>query len=87
LSDVLIRDMPAELKREIEDRARAHKRSLSREIAALLWRALEQDEPEDEELKGGLGDILARTFSKDHNYDDFALPSRDDFGRAPPAFD
>ena len=36
MSDILIRNVRPELKREIEERARAHKRSLSREIEALL---------------------------------------------------
>ena len=44
MSDILIRNVPAEFKREIEERARAHKRSLSREIEALLQRALAHDE-------------------------------------------
>ncbi len=36
MSDILIRNVRPELKREIEERARANKRSLSREIEALL---------------------------------------------------
>ncbi len=78
MSDILVRNVPAELKRQIEDRARAHKQSLSREITALLQRALAQNPPESGESEGGLGDILARTFPKQHDYDDFVLPSRDD---------
>jgi len=88
MTDILIRNVPAELKRQIEERARGHKRSLSHEIMALLRRGLVQAAPaEREEQEEGLGDLLARTFPKQHNYDDFVLPSRDDPERPPPTFD
>jgi plasmid stability protein len=88
MSDILIRNVPAELKRQIEERARAHKRSLSREIEALLQRALAQTKPlESRELEGGLGTELARLFPKELRSEDFVLPSRDDPERPPPTFD
>jgi len=71
--------VPAELKRQIEERARAHKRSLSREIEALLQRALAQTKPvESRDLEGGLGTELARLFPKEFRSEDFIPPSRDD---------
>ena len=36
MSDLLVRDIDDDLKRLIEDRARAHRRSLSDEVKALL---------------------------------------------------
>ena len=88
MSDILIRDVPAELKRQIEERARAHKHSLSREITALLQRALAQAKPlESRELEGGLGTELSRLLPKEYRSDDFVQPSRDDPERPPPTFD
>jgi plasmid stability protein len=87
MSDILVRNMPAEMKRQIENRARAHKRGLSGEITALLRRALAQVESEGAEPKLGLGTRLAAIFPKEHNYDDFVLPPRDEEERPPPSFD
>jgi hypothetical protein len=69
-------------------RTRAHKRSLSREIEALLQRALAQTKPvESRDLEGGLGTELARLFPKELRSEDFIPPSRDDPERPPPTFD
>jgi plasmid stability protein len=88
MSDILIRNVRPELKREIEELARAHKRSLSREIETLLQRALDQTKPtESSELEGGLGTELARLFPKELRSEDFIPPSRDDPERPPPTFD
>lgn len=87
MSDILVRNVPAELKRQIEERARAHKRSLSREIEELLQSALARNRPRSGEVEGGLGTRLARIFPKQYNYDDFVLPSRNDPERPPPTFD
>ena len=88
MSDILVRNMPAELKRQIEERARSHKHSLSREITALLQRALAETKPlESSELQGGLGSELARIFPKELRSEDFILPTRDDPERPPPTFD
>jgi plasmid stability protein len=40
MSDFLIRRMPPRVKRKIEERARAHRRSLSAEAIAMLQQAL-----------------------------------------------
>ncbi len=40
MSDILIRDVPPELQRRIEERAHANKRSLSREIELLIQSGL-----------------------------------------------
>ncbi len=88
MSDILVRNVPAELKRQIEERARAHKHSLSREITALLQRALAQAKPlESHELEGGLGTELSQLLPKEYRWDDFVQPSRDDPERPPPTFD
>jgi plasmid stability protein len=40
MSDLLIRRIPAGIKRKIEERARAHRRSLSAEAISMLQQAL-----------------------------------------------
>ena len=40
MTDLLIRRIPASVKRKIEERARAHRRSLSNEAIAMLRQAL-----------------------------------------------
>jgi antitoxin FitA len=88
MSDILIRNVPNPLKRQIEDRARAHKHSLSREIIVLIERALAQTKPpESSELKGGLGTELSQLVPKEDRWDDFRQPSRHDPERPPPKFD
>ena len=46
MSDLLIRRMPAHMKRKIRDRARAHGRSMSEEAQALIQKGLHAPEPE-----------------------------------------
>jgi plasmid stability protein len=46
MSDLLIRNMPARMKRQIKERARAHGRSLSAEAQALIQKGLIAAEPE-----------------------------------------
>jgi plasmid stability protein len=44
MSDLLIRNMPARLKRQIKERARAHGRSMSEEAKLLITKALNEPE-------------------------------------------
>ena len=44
MPDLLVRDIEDDLKRLIEDRARAHRRSLSDEVKLLVRRGLELPE-------------------------------------------
>jgi plasmid stability protein len=46
MSDLLIRNMTSRMKRQIQERARAHRRSLSEEAKLLLQKALSTPEPE-----------------------------------------
>ncbi len=81
MSDILIRNVRPELKREIEELARAHKRSLSREVEELLERALIQSKCTER----GLGTELSQLVPKEYWTDDFIQP-RDDTERPPPDF-
>jgi len=83
MSDILVRDMPEELKRQIEDRARAHKHSLSREITTLLRRSLSAPQPTSEY---GLGTELSQLVPPDLWDDEFIQP-REQGGRPPPNFE
>jgi plasmid stability protein len=82
MSDILIRNVRPELKREIEERARRDKRSLSHEIEALLQRSLALTEP----AGPGLGTKLSQIFPKEYRMEDF-LPPRDSAERPPPDFE
>jgi plasmid stability protein len=87
MSDILIRNMPADLKRQIEDRARRGRHSLSREIQLLLERALAQTtRPEGKQLVGGLGTRLAGLI-KEEDWDDAFIQPRDNTEREPPTFE
>lgn len=70
MSDILVRDIPEDQKRQIEERARANKRSLSREIEALLKRALAGPPPSEY----GLGEELRKLVPQDLWTDDFIQP-------------
>jgi hypothetical protein len=82
MSDILIRNVPAELKRQIEERARANKRSLSREIEALLQRSLSLSKASEY----GLGTELSQLVPNDYWTDDFIVP-RDNTERQMPDFE
>jgi len=81
MSDILVRNIRPELKREIEERARRNKRSLSREIEALLQRSLALSSS----TEVGLGTQLSRLVPKEYWTEDFIQP-RDDTERPPPDF-
>ena len=69
MSDILIRNVRPELKREIEELARAHKRSLSREIEALARAGVGQSKRCDRAEASGPN--LAQLFPKEYRIGDF----------------
>lgn len=87
MTDILLRDIPPDLKRQIEELARAHKTSLSSEIKALLERALRQSARSVEaQAKGGLGARLGALVAEEDWTDDFIRP-RDKRERPTPTFE
>lgn len=87
MPDILLRDVPREMKRQIEDLAHGHKRSISSEAKVLLERALSQAvRPEHARGAGGLGTRLKGLVSQEDWTDDFIQP-RDHSDRAPPDFE
>ncbi|WP_442753548.1 FitA-like ribbon-helix-helix domain-containing protein [Methylocystis sp. JAN1] len=82
MSDILVRNIPDDLKRQIEERARANKRRLSREIEALLKRALAAPRPSEY----GLGEELHMLVPPELWTDDFIQP-RDNAERPGPDFE
>lgn len=87
MTNILLRDVPPDLKRQIEELARAHKTSLSSEIKALLERALRQP-PVSREMRpqGGLGARLGALVAESDWTDDFVQP-RDKSERPAPTFE
>ncbi len=82
MSDILVRNIPDDLKRQIEESARANKRSLSREIEALLKRALAGAKSSEY----GLGEELGMLVPPEMWTDDFIQP-RDNTERPGPDFE
>ncbi len=87
MPDILLRNVPPEMKRQIEDLAHGHKRSISSQAKLLLERALSQAvRPERAQGAGGLGTRLKGLVSQEDWTDDFIQP-RDHSDRAPPDFE
>ncbi|MFZ3179671.1 MAG: hypothetical protein WA156_05550 [Methylocystis silviterrae] len=87
MPDILLRDVSPEMKREIEDLAHGHKRSISSQAKVLLERALSQSvRPERARGTGGLGTRLKSLVSQEDWTDDFIQP-RDQSDRAAPDFE
>lgn len=87
MTNILLRDIPPDLKRQIEELARAHKTSLSSEIKALLERALPQvARSHAARPPGGLGAKLKALVSEADWTDDFVQP-RDKSERPLPTFE
>lgn len=80
MADLLIRDIEPELKRQIEERAQAHRRNLSEEAKALIHRGLTAPEPVVK-----MGDLLFNSVRPEDRGDDlvFDVPDRMD---PPPDF-
>jgi plasmid stability protein len=78
MADLLIRDIDAELKRQIEERANARQHSLSEEAKSLIRRGLAvRDEP----LK--LGTALCGLVSPEDRGDDLVFEFPDPMQRPP----
>ncbi|MEF3367290.1 hypothetical protein V3H18_12170 [Methylocystis sp. 9N] len=87
MTNILLRDVPPDLKRQIEELAQAHKTSLSSEIKALLERALRQSARFAEaRSQGGLGTKLKSLVAEADWTDDFIRP-RDKSERPAPNFE
>ncbi len=71
---LLVGDVAPELMRRIEDSARARKRSLSREVKALLASALSASMRRDAPVEKGLGSKLRSLVSPEDWTDDFIQP-------------
>jgi plasmid stability protein len=81
VSDLLIRKITPHMKRQLRDRARAHRRSLSEEAKCLLEEAL-QKPPEDRKL----GTELFNLIGPEHRGDDLVF-ERPGPARQPPDFE
>ena len=81
MSDLLIRKMPPALRREIEQRARAHGRSLSDEAKALIQRGLAEPQPPKK-----MGTFLFSLLEDKYRGDDLVF-ERNDLVRPPPNFE
>lgn len=81
MADLLIRDIDAELKTQIESRAREHRRSLSEEAKALLRKALSGRE---KPLK--MGTFIFSLLEEKYRGDDLVF-ERNDLVRPPPNFE
>jgi plasmid stability protein len=68
MSDLLIRKMPAHMKRKIKERARAHGRSMSEEAQALIQAGLNTPESETK-----LGDWLFSLVPEEARGDDLVF--------------
>jgi plasmid stability protein len=83
LPDILVRDLPVELKKEIERRARKSGRSLSGEVKALLQDAMRSKEPTPET---SLWSRMRDSLPEDCRLDQDLVPPRSAEDRPPPEF-
>jgi plasmid stability protein len=81
MPDLLIRGIDAETKRQIEDRANAHRRSLSDEAKALIRKGLSVPE-EDRKL----GDVLCSLVAPEDRGEDLVFEWPEP-ARRPPDFE
>jgi len=78
MTDLLIRGIEPQLKRQLEERARKNRQSLSDEAKALIRRALAAPPPEP-----GLGTRLFSFLPDEHRGDDLVFEIRGDFPKPP----
>lgn len=78
MSDLLIRKMTPHMKRQIQQRARAHGRSMSDEAKLLITRGLNSP---DQELR--MGTWLAGLVRPEDRGDDLVFEYRGDFPKPP----
>lgn len=83
MSDILLHDVPDDLRRKLEERARAHRRTLADEAERLLESALAEAESSKAEPRQRLGALLAGLFPVKYRGDDF-VSLRDPTERPPP---
>jgi plasmid stability protein len=81
MSDLLIRKVPTNMKREIKQRARVHGRSMSEEAQALIQKGLSTPEPD---MK--MGTFLSSLLEKKYRGDDLVF-ERNDLVSPPPNFE
>lgn len=88
MPDLLLRNLPDGLKREIASRARAQGHSLSREARLLIQRGLAAEKVAAAQKPDtpGMGTLLSNLLPPDCRIDDAFLPARDEADRAPPDF-
>ncbi len=77
MNDLLIRDIPSEMKETLSRRAKRSGHSLSEEAKRLLALALDAERP-----KPPLGQALRETFEK-AGFVELKLPDRNEFPRDP----
>ncbi len=70
MADLLIRNLDPELKRKLQERARAHKRSLSEEAQQLLNDAVKIKKPKP---AVGLGTYMASLIPPEYRGDDLVF--------------
>jgi plasmid stability protein len=80
MSDLLIRNMTSGMKRQIQERARIHRRSLSEEAKLLLHKALATPELE---LEQNMGDWLTGLVRSEDRGDDLVFEYRGNFPKPP----
>ena len=83
MSDLLIRNIDAHLKRQLEDSARAHQRSLSEEARLLLKKALVQAPHEPEK---GMFSAMRELVPEEGRSDDLVFEIPGDVSK-PPKFE
>ncbi len=81
MSDLLIRKIPAHMKRRIKERAQARGRSMSEEAQALIQKGLNVPEPEVK-----MGTFLSSLLEKKYRGDDLIF-ERNDLVSPPPNFE
>ena len=80
MSDLLIRNIDAHLKEQLEESARAHHRSLSEEARLLLKQALVQSEDQDQRK---MGTFLFNLVQPEFRGDDLVFEIEGDVGEPP----
>ena len=88
MSDLLIRDVPTELKRQLKERAGRQGHNLSRETLILIQRGLaaEKTAESGDSSRVGLGTRLASLIPAELWSDDLIPPRDDGADRPPPDF-
>jgi hypothetical protein len=78
MSDLLIRNIPLALRRQIKERARKHRQSMSEEAKALMQRALALAPSSQQPCPDGkLGDYLFSLLEDKYRSDDFVFEIND----------